>query len=276
MLLLFLFAIVGTLIIALVTRNGQTTATMRVATVIQDCFIFILPAVATAIVVSSLPARLLEVDRIMTFPQFILAVMGLIVSIPAMNFIVKLNAEISLPESLGGLESWMTQAEERAQESVKLLLGSGTTASLIINLLIVALLAGMSEEIFFRGTLQRLIETSPVNIHCAIWLTAFLFSAFHMQFYGFVPRMLLGAYFGYLLYWSKSLWLPVTVHSMNNAIVVVSMWLGENRGEAAADSLNSWGEDSPMLILGSAILTVFVILHLYRNRSLESDKKMDE
>lgn len=268
---LFLCTLVGSLITAAVTLNGMTTQTLRVSTVIQDCFVFILPAVITAAMICSLPARFLGIDRTFTMGQLLLAVTVMLVSLPAMNFLVKLNTELTLPESMGAIEKWMRESEDNAQQLVETMLGGDSVGSLIVSLLIIGVLAGLSEELFFRGALQNIIGSSRMSYHAAIWLTAFIFSAFHMQFYGFFPRWLMGAYFGYLLYWSKSLWLPVLIHIFNNSLVVYVSWREKLIDVPSEGSklLNEWGEDSPMLVLASVILTAFVILRL-RKLSVKS------
>lgn len=265
---LILFTAVGMLLMGIINGKLNDTAALRVSTVIQDCFVFILPALTTACLVSSLPANFLSVNKGFSFSQLLLALLGILASMPAMNLIVKLNEQLILPKSLLTLELWMIEAEAKAQESVEILLGQPTIASLIINLLIVAFLAGFSEEIFFRGALLGLFRSGKMNIHAAIWLSALVFSAFHLQFYGFIPRLLLGAYFGYLLYWSKSSWLPVLAHTFNNAIVVSAKWGTQIKGEKAMESINNFGEGSWTLILASVILTVFILRYLYRYHKL--------
>lgn len=268
-------ALIGSVLVGLIVKSGITTKTLRMATVIQDCVIFILPSVITAMIVAVLPARFLKIDSIFSIRQLLLATFCMLVSIPLMNWIVMINDSMSFPESLSGLENWMRLHEEEARNSVKLLLGDSSVISLIIDLLIVGVLAGFSEEILFRGTLQQLFCSLGMNRHVGIWLTALIFSAIHMQFFGFVPRFLLGAYFGYLLWWSRSLWLPIIIHTFNNSIVVYSTWRhGQIDEGGAVDSIDHWGVDSPMLILASAILTVFVIVKLKKTYSdeIESDK----
>ena len=95
--------------------------------------------------------------------------------------------------------------------------------TLFFNLIVIAVAAGITEEFLFRGALQRIIEKWTYNHHIIIWSAAIIFSTFHMQFFGFLPRMLLGAYFGYLLYWTRNIWIPVFAHFVNNAIAVISM-----------------------------------------------------
>ena len=94
---------------------------------------------------------------------------------------------------------------------------------MFFNLIVIAVAAGITEEFLFGGALQRIIGKWTYNHHIIIWSAAIIFSTFHMQFFGFLPRMLLGAYFGYLLYWTRNIWIPVFAHFVNNAIAVISM-----------------------------------------------------
>lgn len=256
---------------AIVLRNGQTAMTLRIATVIQDVCLFILPPVVTAIIVSAMPAGLLAVDSIPSSRTCVMAFLAMTCSIPAMNALVAWNEGITLPESLGVIEQWMHDSEDAAQAQVKIMLGGTTMGDLVLNILIVGMLAGFSEEIFFRGGLQRLLSAGKINVHLAIWITAFLFSAFHIQFYGFFPRLLLGAFFGYALVWSGSLWLPVALHAFNNSLVVYSTWSDSLTGEEAvgAESLNAWGADSTLMIIVSIILTICVLTLMAQKHAKE-------
>ena len=261
---LSVFTVFGSAIISMFMHNGLTTTSIRISTVIQDCVIFILPAIVSALLISPYPARFLGIDKVFDIRMLILALMAMIVSIPVMNSLVAFNESLTLPDSLSGIENLMRNAEEQAQESVKILLGRHSLGSLIVNILIVGVLAGLSEEIFFRGALQRILLSGRMNVHLAIWLTAFIFSAFHLQFFGFLPRLLLGAYFGYLFYWSRSLWLAVIMHTFNNSIVVYSMWKA-NGAEVTSEneSINNLGVGSPVLIIASIILSVVFLRQLY-------------
>lgn len=257
--------------------NPSVTASsggVRLLTVVQDVLIFIFPAVATAMLVSVRPARLLRADGGFPLMQALLAVAGLIVSMPAMNALVAWNESLQLPQSMAALEESLKITEDKAKEMVELMVGGNSPGDLIAGVLLIGILAGLSEELFFRGTMQRIFATlgasgqsgepSPAAAHAAIWATAFLFSAIHMQFYGFLPRLLLGAYFGYCLWWSRSLWIPVTVHALNNTIVVVSSWL-EKRGAIHVD-LNTAGSDNPVAITISLLLLTGIVVLLYRMR----------
>ena len=183
-----------------------------------------------------------------------------------MNFIVHCNESIVLPESLSHIEKAMKAMEEASRQQINILLGKPSIGSLIISILIVGVLTGIGEELFFRGGLQNILRTCPMNPHLAIWITAVIFSAMHFQFYGFIPRVLLGAFFGYLAFWSKSIWLPIFAHTLNNSLVVISSWL-ISRNTSNID-LNKIGTDfSPeayTLIVISIIATTLGILILKR------------
>ncbi len=260
---------IGAVIVALIGWHGLTTPKMRIAMVMQDLFGFILPAVITAVVITRRPADYLMVRRWPSIDAVCLVVLILIVSAPMMNALISWNESISLPDSLSAVSEWMRSSEQSARESLSMLIGGSSVSSLVATLLIVAVMAGLSEEIFFRGGIQRLLVTYPVNRHLAIWLTAFIFSAVHLQFFGFFPRLLLGALFGYLAVWSGSLWLPVIAHVLNNAIAATVMWSAES--DSTLSQINSVGvaDGDPewSLILASAIFTAICILFLYHRIS---------
>ena len=130
-----------------------------------------------------------------------------------------------MPDALSGLEKSLKALEDSNKEQINILLGEPTIGSLIMSVLIIGLLTGLGEELFFRGTLQNIFRTRPMNPHSAIWITAIIFSALHFQFYGFIPRVLLGAFFGYLILWSGSIWLPIFAHALNNSLVVITSWI---------------------------------------------------
>ena len=161
---------------------------------------------------------------------------------------------------MAGIAKWMHDAEESAQAGINAILGPHTVMNLIVSILIVGILAGFSEELFFRGAFQRLLTTGRVNPHLAIWIVAFVFSAIHMQFFGFFPRLLLGAYFGYLLLWSGSLWLPILLHVANNSIFIFGRWeLGTDaQGNSAVDTVGvvSW----PLIIMSVALAGIGIII----------------
>ncbi len=156
-------------------------------------------------------------------PKFILwglVILIMLFSMPVMEWTSLINLKMSLPGFLSGLENWMKQSEESLKQTTLLLLKMDGLKDFLINIFLIALVAAVSEEFMFRGAVQRTLLRMFKNAHIAIWASAFIFSAIHLQFYGFLPRFLLGAGFGYLYLWSGSLWCSILAHFLNNAIAV--------------------------------------------------------
>lgn len=225
---LFCMIISGVLLPFIPKLVSRPEAAVKISVVIQDLFVFIVPAVGTALIATRLPARLLCVDKFPKPGMLILSVAVLICSIPAMNVVIDWNKSWHLPESMAVAENFFRQLEDGAEATTKLLMTGASIPSLIVSVLIVGVLAGFSEELFFRGAFLRILGQTRMSMHVAIWLVALIFSMFHFQLFGLVPRMLLGAFFGYLLWWSKSLWLPIMIHVINNSIVVIAEYCTVN------------------------------------------------
>ncbi|MDR3046225.1 MAG: CPBP family intramembrane metalloprotease [Bacteroidales bacterium] len=158
------------------------------------------------------------------FPPKKMAAIVLLLSIfiiPLIAYIGVWNEKITLPESMTTLEQHLKVMEEQARLMLAKMTGDYSYSSLFINLFIMALLPAIAEEFLFRGTLQPLINSKIKNHHLSIWISAIVFSIIHFQFYGFFPRMLLGAYLGYLAVWGGSLWLPILAHFLHNCLSVV-------------------------------------------------------
>lgn len=141
---------------------------------------------------------------------------------PILDFTYRLNEWLLIPGS--NLHQWAGGLEAQAMALTKALLEFSTTSDVWVVLISVAVLPAVCEEWLFRGTLQPILVRATGNIHFGIWVSAALFSAIHMQFFGFIPRMLLGAGFGYLVVYSGSLWPAIVSHFVNNATVVIAAW----------------------------------------------------
>lgn len=258
----------------LLPRFSDLQKGMRILYVLQAVFVFIMPAIIAAITATKLPAQLLAIQKPPRLMPVLLTMIVMLVSIPAMNHIIHWNQNISLPESMGGIEEKMHELETQAANGVQILTQGTSVGTLIMSILIVGVMAGFSEELFFRGALQRILANTSLRAHAAVWLSAVIFSALHLQFFGFVPRLLLGAFFGYLLLWSGTLWLPVIAHIFNNTLATISSWLTERSGNDS-NTLDTTGTDSGdiAIVIASALLTAFGIWVLRRNLRNADEKK---
>lgn len=201
--------------------NHQAIGSLKWFQFVQTLATFFVPPLIVAWLCSDNPKRWLQFDTAPKWWMFVGAILVMIMALPGINLLADWNSRMSLPDWLKPLEDLMRQQEEAAQALTERFLQGKGIGMLLINAGLLALLPAAAEELTFRGMLQKLIP----NKHVAIWVVAIIFSAIHFQFYGFVPRMLLGAMFGYMLVWTGSLWIPMTMHFVNNAVTVVAYWV---------------------------------------------------
>ncbi len=223
-----LFAIMGMALWTFLSGgNAADINLIKLLQFIQSLAVFVLPPLVAAFFLSTRPFEFLQLNRKPGFVNTGTVFLFMILIIPCVNLISAINHQLVLPESLGWLENWMKTSESQTTQLTERLLNVNSLSGLVLNLLIIAIMPALGEELFFRGAIQRFI-TSRVGAGAAIWIAAIIFSTIHFQFYGFVPRLLLGAFFGYLLVWSGSLWLPILAHFINNALAVIFYYLKFN------------------------------------------------
>ncbi|MCC8177489.1 MAG: CPBP family intramembrane metalloprotease [Bacteroidales bacterium] len=256
-----MMVVVGLATQVITAKFGATTPSLRIMAVIQDVLLFMLPPIVTAMMMTRYPAEFLELMTSPRWTRSLLTLALVLASIPLMNVIVEWNKQV---EFLGQWE-WMREMEEGVEATMKVMMGEPTGGSLLVCVLIFGVLTGLAEELFFRGGVQKLLLCMRVNKHVAIWTTAFIFSLFHLQFYGFVPRMLMGACFGYLMLWSGSLWLPVIAHAFNNSMVAFTTWLADRGTDASQlDYLGTTLSPIDIVwVVASVALTAWILRLIY-------------
>ncbi|WP_443945224.1 lysostaphin resistance A-like protein [Pedobacter sp. AW1-32] len=249
LLLLIAYAILGTLVFTTLAGGivfifyGKDVVLQILSSQITDSSIDgfkILQAFSSSVGMMAAPAILLaltEKIKLTSFYRFkkvtvlplLLVFLILFASLPFMEWVTLLNQKMSLPSALSGIEAWMKQLEESAAQATIKLITVRNNFDFVVNLVVIALLPAIGEELLFRGGVQRTLHRMYGNPHASIWLSAIIFSAIHMQFYGFIPRMLLGAGFGYLYYYSGSLWYAMFGHFLNNGYAVcVAFYMQKN------------------------------------------------
>lgn len=273
-------AFVGLLIVAmgllLIYGPDLSSKTAQMNTMVaQNIVAFFLPVLFLALLLfkteNTPVAKTMWMSKAPTFKSILLVVLVWIVALPAMNYIVEWNDSIHLPTFLKDIEKYLRDMEDSAQAVTSRLLETDTRGKMFMMVLIVGVLTGLGEETFFRAGLLGSMHNGKVNRHVAIWTVAILFSAFHMQFYGFVPRMLLGAWFGYVMLWCGEVWTPIIGHALNNGMVVVMTFLS-NKHIIDENYIDKLGNDNHWLALGSAVLTVIVIIIFMRKRNTNTTK----
>lgn len=171
------------------------------------------------------------------------------------GLLIDWNAKIVLPEFLNELEQMMRSKEDELMALTKYLTDFENVGEFLMGILVIGVLAGIGEEVLFRGVLQPKLQLFTGNAHIAIWLSAFIFSAIHFQFYGFFPRMMLGAVFGYLYLYSGSLVYPILGHILNNTFTVLMVYLNKlGKIEFNIDETDQ--VSFPIALIGLLILVV--------------------
>jgi len=183
----------------------------------------------------------------------------------AISPITEWNMNFQFPEFLQEFGTWARVQEDKLMEMTKVLTNFSSPSEFILGLVVVAVLPGIGEELVFRGLIQNELWRGSKNIHVAIWVSAFLFSAIHIQFFGFVPRLLLGALFGYLYYWSGNLLIPMVAHFFHNGFTLTMIYL-YNMGST---DINIDSEESaPVLLVALCGVATFVLLYYFRKNYL--------
>lgn len=262
------------LVIALITQGNPLSDinTLKWIQLLQTITLFLLPSLMIAYLCAKAPFSWLQLDKKADWKMFLWAVGIMLVALPAINMLAQWNQHMVLPTWLSGVEEWMKAKETEAEWLTKQFMSVTTISGLLVNLLLMAVLPALSEEITFRGVLQRLLnfQLSTFNSHLAIWLTAIIFSAIHMQFYGFVPRMLMGALFGYMLVWTGSLWVPMLMHFVNNGMAVLLYFMA-NRAHWDMDKVDAIGTGNTLWLgIVSLVLTVVGIYMFRRSTTIRS------
>ena len=266
---LFIFSLAGLFfagtIVALINDLGggqlmESAWGIRISSAIQMLLMFFMPAITLIIWSSQQPNVYLGIKRLDGGAFLILSSFAiLIVAMPFISLLTQLNQLMILPEWLSGLEVKMQELEQSAQKTTDLLLSGNSIVDYLSNLVFIAVIAAVAEEVFFRGVLQQLLVKLFNNKHAGVWSAALIFSLMHLQFYGFLPRIILGALLGYLFIWSKNLWIPILIHFMNNALVVTfNFFLKDNSVYQALENPKL----TPLFIF-SGILSLCLTLSLF-------------
>jgi membrane protease YdiL (CAAX protease family) len=232
--------------------------------------LFIIPTLLFSLFWTKSKLGYLGLSKKTAISSLFIGSLGILLALPVINWLADLNQHMHLPSALSGMETWMKNTEAKATEMTDVFTKGTSVGSLLLNLFVVAFLAAFSEELFFRGVLQKVLIECFKNKHVGVWLSAIFFSAFHMQFYGFLPRMLMGAYLGYLFLWSGSLWLGILAHFINNGVAVFLVWLSNN-GTVGKDADKVGIEQGEWIYV--AVSTVMVIVSLVVIYKIEKKRK---
>jgi len=185
----------------------------------------------------------------------LLVVLMMVSVIPFINYMAEINMKMEIP--IRALDQLLRTLESAAEEMMVAFTATNSIGGLLINLLMIGVIAAVGEELIFRGLLQKLMIDMVKNVHLAILITALLFSAFHFQFFSFLPRFVLGVLLGYLMYYGKSIWYPILAHFVNNAMGVIYYYFN-SRG-SADDMLEEIGTSTLIPVAAVVSLALFLL-----------------
>ncbi len=246
-------------------NDPHNVAFLKYLQTLQAIGFFIIPAVFLGYLFHRNSFEYLKLNKNITSSYLFLTVFILIFSIPIINYFTLLNQGMEFPEWFSGIENWMKEKEDSAQAITLAFLKMDSLGALYFNILMIAVLPAIGEELIFRGIFQRIFSEWTKNIHWGIIIAAFLFSAMHFQFYGFLPRFILGILLGYLFYWSGSIWIPILGHFINNAAAVIVYYFNP---DGVNEEIENFGatQNSYLYLIPSVILVGFLLYIFYNQR----------
>ena len=273
---MFLFSLLGLLAGSLIYKQSvlvvspmnESVGFLRIVQLFSSVGSFLLPAWWFAKREGNQATSFFKLNTATHIPLFILTALLFYFSSGFFRWTIDVNQAMHLPDSLVGVEKWMRQQEDQLATLTQRFLYMPSAVDLAINLLMIALIPAIGEELLFRGCLQPIFGRLVKNAHVGIWLAAIVFSAIHLQFYGFIPRMLLGALFGYLYYYGNSMWYPILGHFLNNGSAVVAVYFYQQKGLSVAEAMKQENPaDSRFYLLSvflSATITIFLFYKFYQ------------
>jgi membrane protease YdiL (CAAX protease family) len=238
--------------------DPQVIRALKFAQVVNAIGFFVIPAFLFAWLTGTNLSSFFGLQRRMAAFPVMVVLLLVVAALPLENFIGWLNESIHFPDFLMGLEQSFRAMQAETEQTVMAFLKMEGPSDLIMNLIIIALIPAIGEEMLFRGWMQPLLIQRNRSIHAGIWITAALFSLVHMQFFAFFPRLIMGAALGYIYFWSRSLWYPMIAHFANNALAVLAIYfmdLGK-----LPDGVDDAGRDNLALFaisLAASILLLF-------------------
>jgi membrane protease YdiL (CAAX protease family) len=225
--------------------------------------LFILPSITFPHFLGRPTAEFLQTDNKPKILLLLLLAIYTLLQLPWINVMSAWNNSLEWGGALEELYQAMRAKEDAAAAMIENLLTMPDIQSLLVTMIVVALIPAMGEELLFRGIIQNLFG-QRYGIHAGIWITAFIFSFIHFQFFGFFPRLFLGALLGYVFYYTGSLWYAIAVHFTNNAGAVIAYFAFQHG--MIGESPDDWGtgEGSVLWVIFSAGIGIAGIMYLQR------------
>jgi len=240
--------------------DEQSLLFLRLSQIISTVFWLLIPASIYIFLFQGNSVPYLKLDKRQSILYIFLTILLIIVIQPLVGFTAYINEQVVFPESLSSIENLFREWRETSEVLIGRFIADDSLSGIILNVFIIAILAAFIEEIFFRGCFQQILLRIVNNKHIAIWITAVIFSAVHFDFYGFLPRVLLGAMLGYLFVWSGTLWVPIIAHFANNmlSLIVQKIYYGTPEYK----ELENFNMQDDMVYVGLSLVLTSLIIYV--------------
>lgn len=248
-------------------KNIQVTRFIQFA---STFFLFAVPAWLMALIVYRKPAQYLGFATYSTARQFFIILLLVIASLFAQSILSQLNEMIPISKSLA---QYFKQKEDDYSKEILAMAQMKTATDYLYAMLILAFLPALFEELFFRGAMQQTLIRLFRSTAAGIIVTSILFSAAHLSYYGFLTRFFLGILLGYIFHYGKNIWLNITTHFLNNAVVVTGLYMLSRSGKLTDKSLDDTPQ--PFYIGILAIAAVIALFVVFKRESMKSVQVAD-
>lgn len=266
---LILGTVIGLLYTLFSGNAADSLASLRFMQISSQIFTFVLPPIIYAFLVKENPIKSLGFSE-STILWLFIGIAMIYAILPLNSVFAEWNAGLKLPESMSSLEKLMKEMQDSATEIMEKLVNVNNIGGLIINLIMIAGLAAFGEELIFRSIIQTSLIKICKNAHIGIFIASAIFSFIHFEFYGFLPRLVLGLLLGYMFYYSRSIWIPMAMHFVNNGTIVVLYFL--NNVKVINIDVESFGQTNIAVLILSII--AMIVLSYFSIRLSNKEKNI--
>jgi membrane protease YdiL (CAAX protease family) len=236
-------------------KDPKVIAYLKLTQILYSITVYFAPAAVFAYLWQSKPLKALGMDKTPPFITILLSVLIMFCCLAMVGALGEWNQSWPLPQS-------MKDTQVQLDKLTKVMLDMPHLSDLFINLILIALVPSIAEELFFRGVLQPVM----IDVMRMKWLgvvfTAIIFSAVHGDMLAFMPRILLGFLLGAIYLISGNLWLSIAGHFFNNGMQVIAMYLfqaGYMKTDPSKDEHIAW-----YLAVASLLVTTGLLWGLYK------------
>jgi uncharacterized protein len=241
--------------------NPANSDAVKIVQLVSSLVMFLLPAVVFARIVNRDPMKHLGVKTKFSWMQAGLVIIIVFLGFTLSGALGELTTQIPIPKNW---EVFFKKIEKTFTDQVMVIANMKSPADYFFTLVVIAVAPAIFEEILFRGALQQLMVKWTRSAWVGIIITSVIFSAIHFSYYGFLSRLALGMVLGFIFHYSKSLWLPILAHFLNNGAAVTMMYLMSRQGKVNTDALD---EKFPVWWGVFALAGIIALLIAYRNES---------